>query len=82
MPLLQPLLLDLVPEIQQMACSTLCRMAGYNPDLAEAMVQEGIVVQLLLSLRYYLWNPSYDCEAVKSSILTISITYYKIILKF
>lgn len=51
MQLIRPLLLDIVPHIQQTACATLTRLAAMNITLAESMVNESIILQLILSLR-------------------------------
>jgi len=48
--LLRPLLLDVVPTIQQTAALALGRLAYFNDDLAEAVVKEGILPQLVFSL--------------------------------
>lgn len=50
MHLLRPLLLDIVPNIQQTAAVALGRLANYNDDLAEAMVKGDILPQLVYSL--------------------------------
>lgn len=50
MPLLRPLLLDIVPNIQQTAAVALGRLANYNDDLAEAVVKGDILPQLVYSL--------------------------------
>ncbi len=50
MPLLRPLLLDIVPNIQQTAAVALGRLASYNDDLAEAVVKGDILPQLVYSL--------------------------------
>ncbi|CAM6103253.1 unnamed protein product [Calypogeia fissa] len=51
MQLLRPLLLDSVPNIQQTAALALSRLAGYSEELAEAIVHENILIQLVYSLR-------------------------------
>ncbi|CAM6016841.1 unnamed protein product [Sphagnum balticum] len=48
--LLKPLLLDYVPVIQQTAALGLCMLANYNEKLAESLVTEGILEQLVYSL--------------------------------
>ena len=48
--LLRPLLLDVVPTIQQTAALALGRLANYNDDLAEAVVKGDILPQLVYSL--------------------------------
>jgi hypothetical protein len=50
MALLRPLLLDNVPSIQQSAALALGRLANYSEDLAEAVVSNEILPQLVLSL--------------------------------
>ena len=50
MSLLRPLLLDVVPTIQQTAALALGRLANYNDDLAEAVVKGDILPQLIYSL--------------------------------
>ena len=64
MSLLRPLLLDIVPTIQQTAALALGRLANYNDDLAEAVVKGDILPQLVYSLaeqnvrHFYLWIKS------------------------
>jgi len=50
MALLRPLLLDNVPSIQQSAALALGRLANYNDDLAEAVVSNDILPQLVYQL--------------------------------
>lgn len=50
MSLLRPLMLDVVPSIQQTAALALGRLAEHNDDLAEAMVTEDILPELIRSL--------------------------------
>jgi len=50
MQLLRPLLLDNVPSIQQSAAMALGRLANYSDDLAEAVVTNEILSQLVPSL--------------------------------
>ena len=50
MALLRPLLLDVVPTVQQTAALALGRLANYNDDLAEAVVKGDILPQLVFSL--------------------------------
>mmetsp|Transcript_20619 Transcript_20619/g.66139 ORF Transcript_20619/g.66139 Transcript_20619/m.66139 type:complete len:508 (+) Transcript_20619:41-1564(+) len=50
MALLRPLLLDNVPSIQQSAALALGRLASYSDDLAEAVVGNEILPQLVYSL--------------------------------
>ena len=50
MPLLRPLLLDVVPSVQQTAALALGRLANYSDHLAEAVVRGDILPQLVYSL--------------------------------
>mgnify|MGYP000886441875 FL=1 len=50
MALLRPLLLDNVPSIQQSAALALGRLATHSDDLAEAIVSNQILPQLVYSL--------------------------------
>ncbi|XP_035474904.2 sperm-associated antigen 6-like [Scophthalmus maximus] len=50
MSLLRPLMLDVVPGIQQTAALALSRLADHSYDLAEAVVNEDILPQLVNSL--------------------------------
>ena len=50
MALLRPLLLDVVPTVQQTAALAVGRLANYNDDLAEAVVKGDILPQLVYSL--------------------------------
>lgn len=50
MSLLRPLMLDVVPSIQQTAALALGRLADHSDDLAEAVVKEDILPQLVHSL--------------------------------
>lgn len=50
MQLLRPLLLDNVPGIQQTAALALGRLASYSDDIAEAVVANDILPQLVYSL--------------------------------
>lgn len=50
MALLRPLLLDNVPSIQQSAALALGRLASHSDDLAEAIVSNQILPQLVYSL--------------------------------
>ncbi len=50
MALLRPLLLDVVPTIQQTAALALGRLANYNDSLAESVVKGDILPQLVYSL--------------------------------
>ena len=50
MALLRPLLLDNVPSIQQSAALALGRLASYSDELAQAVVSNEILPQLVMSL--------------------------------
>lgn len=50
MALLRPLLLDVVPSVQQTAALALGRLANYSDHLAEAVVRGDILPQLVYSL--------------------------------
>ena len=50
MALLRPLLLDTVPSIQQSAARALGRLANYSEALAEAVVMNEVLPQLVYSL--------------------------------
>jgi len=52
MELIRPLLLHNTKRIQQLACANLSRLAAWDDRLAQFMISEGILVQLLYSLRY------------------------------
>ncbi|KAJ8314139.1 hypothetical protein KUTeg_008700 [Tegillarca granosa] len=66
--LLRPLLLDVVPTIQQTAALALGRLANYNDDLAEAVVKGEILPQLVYSLaeqnRFYKKAAAFVLRAV------------------
>ena len=68
MALLRPLLLDNVPSIQQSAALALGRLANYSDDLAEAVVQNEILPQLVYSLseqnRFYKKSAAFCLRAV------------------
>lgn len=68
MPLLRPLLLDSVPSIQQTAALALGRLANYSEDLAEAVVGNEILPQLVYSLgdqnRFYKKAAAFVLRAV------------------
>ena len=53
MQLLRPLLLDNVPSIQQSAALALGRLANYNDELAEAVVSNEVLPQLVYSCLLY-----------------------------
>lgn len=52
MELIKPLLLHNTKRIQQLACANLSKLAAWDDRLAQCMISEGILVQLLYSLRY------------------------------
>lgn len=68
MQLLRPLLLDNVPSIQQSAAMALGRLANYSDDLAEAVVTNEILTQLVPSLgdqnRFYKKAAAFVLRAV------------------
>ena len=68
MQLLRPLLLDNVPSIQQTAAIALGRLANYSDDLAESVVTNEILPQLVYSLseqnRFYKKAASFVLRSV------------------
>lgn len=68
MALLRPMLLDVVPTIQQTAALALGRLANYNEQLAEAVVKGDILPQLVYSLaeqnRFYKKAAAFVLRAV------------------
>ena len=70
MALLRPLLLDNVPSIQQSAALALGRLANYSDELAEAVVSNEILPQLVYSLSEQ--NVSHHIFATFSLVLLIS----------
>merc|ERR1711977_93399 len=68
MQLLRPLLLDNVPSIQQSAALALGRLATYSDELAEAIVSNEILLQLVYSLseqsRFYKKAAAYVLRSV------------------
>ena len=68
MKLLRPLLLDNVSSIQQSAALALARLAGYSTDIAEAIVTEQVLPQLIDSLsrqnRFYKKAAAYVLKSV------------------
>ncbi|KAJ3017599.1 UNVERIFIED_CONTAM: Sperm-associated antigen 6 [Siphonaria sp. JEL0065] len=68
MSLLRPLLLDNIPAIQHAAALALGRLANYNEELAEAVVDSDILPQLVYSLseqnRFYKKAASFVLRAV------------------
>merc|ERR1711904_91182 len=61
MQLLRPLLLDNVPSIQQSAALALGRLANYNDELAESVVSNEILPQLVYSLSEQNVRPDLPC---------------------
>lgn len=68
MALLRPLLLDTVPSIQQSAALALGRLANYSEALAEAVVMNDVLPQLVYSLtennRFYKKTAAFVLKAV------------------
>ncbi|KAI3387348.1 hypothetical protein SNEBB_003870 [Seison nebaliae] len=68
MSLLRPMLLDVVPTIQQNAALALGRLASFNQQLAEAVVKSDILPQLVYSLseqnRFYKRAAAYVLRAI------------------
>lgn len=68
MSLLRPLLLDTVPSIQQSAALALGRLANYSEALAEAVVMNEVLPQLVYSLneqnRFYKKTAAFVLKAV------------------
>lgn len=68
MQLLRPLLLDSVPSIQQSAALALGRLANHSEDLAQEVVSNQVLPQLVHSLanqsRYYKKSASFCVRAV------------------
>ncbi|XP_022621981.1 sperm-associated antigen 6 [Seriola dumerili] len=68
MSMLRPLMLDVVPSIQQTAALALGRLADHSDDLAEAVVKEDILPQLVNSLasqnRFYKKAAAFVLRAV------------------
>ncbi|KAI9104655.1 armadillo-type protein [Phlyctochytrium arcticum] len=68
MGLLRPLLLDNVPAIQQAAALALGRLANYNEEMAQAVVDSDILPQLVYSLseqnRFYKKAAAFVLRAV------------------
>ncbi|XP_065912613.1 sperm-associated antigen 6-like [Dysidea avara] len=68
MQLLRPLLLDIVPTVQQTAALALGKLANHNDDLAEAVVKGDILPQLVYSLaeqnRFYKKAAAFVLRAV------------------
>lgn len=50
MSLLKPLLLDVVPSIQQSVTLAVGRLASYSEDLAQSVADNDIIPQLMYSL--------------------------------
>lgn len=68
MPLLRPLLLDSVQVIQQTAALAIGRLANYSEEIAESVIQNDIITQLIYSLsnqnRFYKKAACYVLRAV------------------
>ncbi|XP_068199111.1 sperm-associated antigen 6-like isoform X2 [Antennarius striatus] len=68
MSLLRPLMLDVVPSIQQTAALAVGRLADHSDDLAEVVVREDILPQLIHSLasqnRFYKKAAAFVLRAV------------------
>ena len=68
MKLLRPLLLDNVSSIQQSAALALARLAGYSEEIAESIVSNQVLPQLIDSLsrqnRFYKKAASYVLKSV------------------
>lgn len=68
MPLLRPLLLDSVQTIQQTAALAIGRLANYSKEIAESVIQNDIITQLIYSLsnqnKYYKKAACYVLRAV------------------
>uniref|UniRef100_A0A672GN12 Sperm-associated antigen 6 n=1 Tax=Salarias fasciatus TaxID=181472 RepID=A0A672GN12_SALFA len=68
MSMLRPLMLDVVPSIQQTAALALGRLADHSDDLAEGVVREDILPQLVQSLasknRFYKKAAAFVLRAV------------------
>ncbi|XP_008305657.1 sperm-associated antigen 6 isoform X2 [Cynoglossus semilaevis] len=68
MSMLRPLMLDVVPSIQQTAALALGRLADHSDELAEAVVREDILPQLVHSLgsqnRFYKKAAAFVLRAV------------------
>lgn len=68
MNLLRPLLLDNVSSIQQSAALAIARLAGYSPEIAEGIVANQVLPQLIDSLsrqnRFYKRAAAYVLKSV------------------
>lgn len=62
MALLRPLLLDKVSSIQQSAALALGRLANYSEELAEAVVNNEILPQLVMNLAEQNVTLHVDCR--------------------
>ena len=76
MALLRPLLLDNVPSIQQSAALALGRLANYSDELAEAVVSNEILPQLVYSLSEQ--NVSYFLEKFEFRFKNMKLTFSNI----
>ena len=76
MALLRPLLLDNVPSIQQSAALALGRLANYSDELAEAVVSNEILPQLVYSLS------EQNVSILIRYILSVTATFFEHIIIF
>lgn len=67
MSLLRPLLLDNVPSISQSAALALGRLANMNEELAESVVNNEILPQLVMSLNEQNVTYHFDLEILQKS---------------
>ena len=70
MQLLRPLLLDIIPTVQQTAALALGRLANYSDDMAEAVVKSDILPQLIYSLGES-WTLRADNSIVLSNLFSV-----------
>lgn len=86
MALLRPLLLDNVPSIQQSAALALGRLANYSDELAEAVVSNEILPQLVYSLsEQNVSNQStfvYSCDHTRKIFAPLRINSVTVEIKF
>eukprot|EP00884_Botryococcus_braunii_P020241 jgi/Botrbrau1/6900/Bobra.67_3s0019.1 len=61
MALLRPLLLDKVPSIQRSAALAMGRLANYSEELAEALLQNEVLPDLVRSLAYTFTQSNASC---------------------
>jgi hypothetical protein len=79
MQLLRPLLLDNVPSIQQTAALALGRLANYSEDLAEGVVGNEILPQLVYSLSDQNVSWIFFCLIVSSATFTCTHQCYSFV---